>query len=414
MGSKATNSEHKTAVVLSGGGARGAYEAGVLGYMFEKIYPDLGDDFEVDITSGTSVGAIHASYLAASHHLAPRPRARRLEETWTDMAFEDIFRASAVDILRVPLRAMGLLRRRDPMLGPGVDTFGGVLDVSPVKRLVSERIPWSGLRRNLDARTPGALCIACTNVRSGQVTVFMDGPSVETSAWDGDSQAIAIHGPVDEHHVRASAAIPFLFPSVRIDDRYYIDGGLRSNTPLSPAVRLRANKILVVALRQSTSHIDLTVVDETAVTQPTFLLGKLLNMLMMDQLEQELRQLDLVNKMLEGVSDAFGEHSIEKINATMREARGMGYRHIDRLVLRPSADIGEVAAYCQTGECLSPRSQGLLGSLFTRAASFGSPRHEADLLSYLFFDSSFTRPLVELGREDAEKNENAIFDLLAA
>jgi NTE family protein len=223
----------RIALVLSGGGARGAYEAGVLAHLFERVIPRLPPGFEFDVLSGTSVGAIHAAFTAASAHLGPAERAKRLARTWSGMQVGDVLRLSSADLLRVPLRALGLTR----LERAGTGVLGGLVDVSPLEQLVTDAIPWSDLPGNLARGRTGALCVSCTEVRSGRVTVFMDGALADPSPWSFDPNAQAIRSGLSERHVRASAAIPFLFPAVRIGERYYVDGGLRMNTPLSPALR---------------------------------------------------------------------------------------------------------------------------------------------------------------------------------
>jgi NTE family protein len=403
----------RTAIVLSGGGARGAYEAGVLSYVFESVYPKLPEGFEVDFVSGTSVGAIHAGYLAASAHLPPSERARALVETWEGMAFDDVLRLKTSDYFGIPLRALGLRTlMRGGRKSEKPELLGGLVDIAPLEQLVEKRIPWDGLRANLAAGRPRALCVACTDIHTGLVTVFIDGEAVDTSPWDADPYAQAIQEPITSRHVRASAAIPFLFPAVRIRDSYYLDGGMRVNTPLSPALRMGANRVLVVGLKCEPGVAKVGVKAENAITQPAFVLGKMLNVLILDQIEHDLRRMETINALLEAATDAMGGGCIDSINAAIRERRGVEYQRVENVVVRPSQDIGAIAAdaYRRGG---ASRSRDLLPRLLARAALHGVPREEADLFSYLYFDASFTRPLIELGREDARRQEEAIVGLLA-
>jgi NTE family protein len=399
----------KVALVLSGGGARGAYEAGVLAHLFEKIWPRLGPGFEFQIVSGTSVGAIHAAYVAASAHLDSSVRTRRLVATWRSMEVGRVIRVSALDLVGVPLRALGIsrLRRRGRS-----DVLGGLVDVAPLEKIVAERIPWDHLRENLDRTGPRALCVSCTEVRSGRVTVFMDGPLANPEPWSFDPNAQALRAEITPRHVRASAAIPFLFPAVRIEDRYYVDGGLRVNTPLSPALRLGADRVLVVGLKHpahpSVAHAPFP---EEVITQPAFLLGKVLNALLLDQLEVELRQLGLVNSMIDRGLEVYGPEFLDKINVAVRAQRGVGYRKVETVVVRPSQDVGGLAARCYRHEG-GRRSMGVLPTLLSRLAMTGVPEEEADLLSYLLFDRCFTSELVELGRADAAAREDEIVERL--
>jgi len=400
--------EKRVALVLSGGGARGAYEAGVLAHLFEHVIPRLRPDFSFDIVSGTSVGAIHAAYTAATSDVAPAERAARLGRTWTSMRIGDVFRLSSADLLRVPLRAMGLTRFE----GSSSEVFGGLVDVSPLEQMVARAVPWQQLAGNLARQQPGALCVSCTEVRSGKVTVFMDGPDANPEPWSFDPNAQAIPAAVRELHVRASAAIPFLFPAVRIENRYYVDGGLRMNTPLSPALRLGADRVLVVALKHSPETPgDHPPYPEEVITQPAFLLGKVLDALTLDQLEYELHRIGLVNALIERGEHVYGHDFLAAINVAIREQRGVGFRSVRTCVVRPSADVGRVAADCHR-KSGGLRALGVLPELVARAALRGVPEEEADLLSYLYFDRCFTTRLVELGREDARRAEDDICELL--
>lgn len=398
----------RVALVLSGGGARGAYEAGVLSHLFEHVIPRLSADFEFDLLSGTSVGAIHAAFTAATTDLSGSERAGRLARTWTSMEIGDVLHLSGSDLVRVPLRALGFAQQSKPRRG----VLGGIVDVSPLEDLVSRAVPWAALRKNLSQRRPAALCVSCTEVRSGRVTVFMDGADADPTPWEYDPNAQAIASPIHERHVRASAAIPFLFPAVKIDDRYYVDGGLRMNTPLSPALRLGADRVLVVALKHLVPNpVGLPPYPEDVIAQPAFLLGKVLDALTLDQLEYELHRIELINALIERGRDVYGDGFLDSINVAVREQRGVGFRRVSTCVIRPSVDIGREAAACHERSG-GVRALGLLPELVARAAKRGTPADEADLLSYLYFDRCFTSRLVEMGREDARRAESEILELL--
>lgn len=397
----------RVALVLSGGGARGAYEAGVLAHLFEHVIPRLRPGFEFDVLSGTSVGAIHAAFTGATTDIAPAERAARLDRTWSSMQIGDVLKLSSADLLRIPLRALGFARLERSSSG----IFGGLIDVSPLENLVAKVVPWDALPRNLANGRPRALCVSCTEVRSGRVTVFMDGPGANPDPWTFDPNAKAIVTPVRERHVRASAAIPFLFPAVRIEDRYYVDGGLRMNTPLSPALRLGADRVLVIALKHLTETDAQPPYPEEVITQPAFLLGKVLDALTLDQLEYELHRIDLINALIDRGEQVYGDEFLDAINVAVREQRGVGFRNVRTCVVRPSADIGGIAADCHRASG-GLRALGVLPELIAKAALRGVPRNEADLLSYLYFDRCFTSQLIQLGREDARRAEHDIYELL--
>jgi NTE family protein len=400
-------------LVLSGGGARGAYEVGVLAHIFEHVLPQIPRDFEFDVVSGTSVGAIHGAYTVATSQWEGPQRARRLADIWRSMELGQVVRIGVTDMVGVPLRALGLsrLRRRAGGRAKAPEVIGGLLDVSPLERIVADRIPWNALRQNLEGPIARALCVLCTEVRSGKVAVFLDGKLGDAAPWASDPNSVVIPTAISAVHVRASAAIPFLFPAVRIGEGYYVDGGLRMNTPLSPALRLGCDRLLVVALKHHRKPEEgPPAFSEEAITQPAFLIGKVLDALILDQLEVELHRLQVVNALLAEGEAVYGDDFLARVSGAVRAQRGAGYRIVKTAVVRPSQDIGRLAAACYRTH--GAGSLGALPSLLTRLALRGVPEDEADLLSYLFFDRRFTADLVALGREDARRQENEIVELL--
>lgn len=400
----------RVGIVLSGGGARGAYEAGVVCHLLERVLPQLPPGTEFHVASGTSVGAIHAAYVMASAGAPPAERAQRLAETWSEMRVANVVRLGVTDLVGVPLRALGWSRlvRRPAGDGEG-DVIGGLVDVGPLEAIVSDRIPWRTLPASL--RRGRALCVSCTDVRTGLGTVFLDGALADPGPWAYDPNAVALRAAIGPAHVRASAAIPFLFPAVRVGERFYVDGGLRMNTPLSPVLRHGCNRVLVVAVKhRRPPDAALPEFPVESITQPAFLLGKVLDALLLDQLEVELQRLQVVNAVLARGEEAFGADFLPKINVAVREKRGVGYRHVEHAIVRPSEDIGGIAAAAYR-KGAGRGTLGVLPSLLTRLALRGVPDFEADLLSYLLFDRSFTNELLALGREDARRHEDALLGL---
>src|SRR5690606_22708254 len=180
----------------------------------------------------------------------------------------------------------------------------------------------------------------------------------------------------------------------------------------SPALRLGCDRVVVVAVKHRRPlEQPCRQFPVEAITQPAFLLGKVLDALLLDQLEVEIQRLQVVNAVLERGEEAFGPDFLPKINEAVRAKRGVGYRRVEQAVVRPSEDIGALAAAAwRKGSARG--SLGLLPTLLARLAQRGVPEHEADLLSYLFFDRSFTAALVALGREDARRHEDALVALL--
>ena len=401
--------------MLSGGGSRGAYEAGVLSWLFENAYPKLGANFEFDIVSGTSVGAIHAAYVACSSGMKPMERSKSLIDTWKTMRFDNVLRLSWRDFVGIPLRGLGLGRPRVRGGEAAPVSKGGLVDIGPLEELVRTRIPWHRLRANLAAGRPSVLCTAVTEVNNGVVRIFLDGPGADTMPWQYDPHVDAVITPIIDLHVRASAAIPFLFPAVRIGNHYYVDGGLRLNTPLSPVIRLGAGKVLVIGLGKRLGKAEkVDFCDAEALTQPAFLLGKVLDVMLLDPIENELRQLGIINALLVGGKATFGEDFVERLAPTLRAVRGVGYQPVDYFMQSPSDDIGRIAADCYHRGNGSSGIPGVLATLIKRTATMGVPKDEADFLSYIYFDRTFTDRLVDLGREDAKASGDRILELLTS
>lgn len=390
------------ALVLSGGGARGAYEAGVLSYLYEEILPTWKGHVDFDIASGTSVGAIHATYTVASRGLNGNRRANELVSAWESMRASEILRIRFKDLIRLPLRTLGFKPASDKI------TMGGLIDLSRLEKLIVNRIPWNQLENQLE-NNPIGLCVSCTEVRSGRVVVFMSGTLANPEVWSKDPNSRAETCLIGPEHVRASAAIPLLFPAVRIGKRYYVDGGLRMNTPLSPALRLGAQRALVICLRHppSQKH-DAPPYPESVITSPSFVLGKVLNALTLDQLEYELKRLELVNEMILQGEKLYGSDFLPKINIAVEKQRGRGYSHVGTQILRPSEDLGQLAGRSIQG---AGREMGVLTNMLAKLAA-NNPGKEADLLSYLLFDRVYTKQLIELGRADAQTRRDEIQELL--
>lgn len=402
----------RVALVLAGGGARGAYEAGVLAFLIDELPKRLGFVPSFDIVSGASVGAIHAAYWVATLDEDAATRLGRLTRTWDSMSLERVYRLSIGDLLRIPTRLVSLpFLTRGPAPGDRLPSrLPGLLDTSALEEMVLQEIPWRRLRGNLRA-SRGVLCISCTEIASGRAVVFVEGRRVSLKPWEYDPYVVARASAIGPSHILASAAIPLLFPAVRIGRHFYCDGGLRLNTPLSPALRLGADRLLIVALRHPPDPLregTMPSPRETAYGNPAYLLGKVLNALLLDHVDYDLQRMRLMNALLAGGVQAFGPEFLPKINEIIRASRGTDYKLIHECVVRPSEDIGRLAgrAYQQRSRSLSPAR--VVADLVMRSAAHGVPEGEADLLSYVLFDASYTRQLFALGRADAAAQADEI------
>ena len=404
----------RRALVFSGGGARGAYEAGVVRYLVEELPRHLGHVPTFDIFCGSSVGAIHACFMAATADIKSG-RGERLTDFWTKMVLDEVLPLSIADLLRIPGRLLGMRGLAERMRkGKAPERLYGMLDTRALERLVVEAIPWRSMHTNIDSGLVQAVCVTATQIATGRVVNFIESAG-ETPQWTRAPTMFPRKTRLRPTHALASAAIPVLFPVVRVGRTYYADGGLRLNTPLAPALRLGAERVLVIALRQNMKRVHEKVqathrVEDYA--SPTFLFGKVLNALMLDHLETDLARMHVVNEIITDGEMTFGADFLPRVNETSRSRRGQTVRKIEDLVLRPSQDLGIMAGKILR-DMPTTRSHSPLLRLAARNVDNGRRTPESDLLSYLLFDAAFTVPLVELGFEDAQAQEEELCEFFS-
>ncbi|MFL5349520.1 MAG: patatin-like phospholipase family protein [Hyalangium sp.] len=388
----------KTGLVLAGGAARGAYEAGVLSYLREEFEPQFGRELKLDILAGTSVGAIHACYLAATSH-EPRRQAQGLIAHWHSMKVEEVLRCSFGDVFRLIRETLS-----KPSTARDIQ-YGGLVDPRGLRSLVGRGIAWLQIGRNLRKGHLEALAISATHVGTGSARVFVQRGDNSPLQWSKDSEYRAVAARIGPNHALASAAIPVVFPAVQVRGQLHVDGGLRLNVPLSPALRLGAQRVIVISLRPYSRAGEDTggasqEEREQAVASAPFLVGKMLNMLMTDRTDQDLGRLRRLNAILEAGTTAYGPSFADVLSSAVNPHRSQPMRYVRELLVRPSRDLGELAAeYVRTAE-FRRRSSGLAHRAILRLVEREAPR-EADMASYLLFDGGFADILIELGRQDA-------------
>ena len=395
------------ALVLSGGGARGAYEAGVARYLLCELVPRLPPSARPRIFCGTSVGAINACALAA-HINQPAVGGRLLQQRWESLSLDAVFRLGWGDLAGLARWIFG---------SPSAAQTHSLLDAGPLAELVREAIPWRSLHQNVADGSVAAVSVSATDVETGHTTLFVESLLAANTA-STDTVADWIPTRLTPQHALASAAIPILFPTVRVAGRIYSDGGVRQNTPLSPALRLGADRVLVVSLRAELApplpRPRQELPDQKTFSSPVFLFGKLLDALLLDRVENDLANLRRVNLALRALGPALRAAQVPApVARALEAAGGAGLREVASLLLRPSQDLGRLAGdvLAQPGvrDRLSGPAGYLLRKLGENAEETGDP---SDLLSYLFFDSDYAHELIELGERDARAREEELASFL--
>ncbi len=380
----------RVALILSGGGARGAYEVGVLSYLFDHFGRVRRRMPKVDLILGTSVGAINGCFLA-SHLSDPALGTRRLSNLWSDIHMDEVLGFGVSQMASLPRL----------LLGGGKDAVG-VFDVTPMARLVEREVAWRAISRAFRERRLTALSVSATEIGSGKTVLFMQTAPGERLPAIPPPRTVIRAARVGPIHALASAAIPVLFPPVRLGAQLYMDGGVRQNTPIAPALRLGATHVLAIGL--SSEARDLASSDPSKPPNVAFVVGKIMNAFLLDHITSDFEVLDRVNALIDHGTQAFGPDFLDKLNQVASAANTQPYRRVTTLVVRPSEDLGALAQrYIRSSQLRAgPALRRVLAMLDVGASS------EADLASYLLFDGAFARRLIELGRSDAEAAKDDI------
>jgi NTE family protein len=371
-------------LVLSGGGARGAYQVGVLQYLAREFPSAIPE-----ILTGVSAGAINAAFIASRQE----PFVEKLDELaemWSNLRIEEVFRVDH-DLLWRAVRWGGRL------------LTGGKSPLPPAKSMVDTKPLREVLERELHANSQGAIEGINASLRAGWLRAFAltassytTGQSITWVQTREDSVMPAWERPqrksemcnVRVDHVMASAALPFFFPAIEVDGAWYGDGGIRLTAPLSPAIHLGATRILAVTTRYARTREEADRPMIVAYPPPAQVAGVLFNAIFLDQLEDDARQLRQINKLIEA-------HPQEHRN---------GLRPIQLLVLRPSEDLGRLANHYEADLPKGFR-------FFTRGLGTKETRSN-DMLSLVMFQTDYVRHLIELGQSDAAAKREQIREFL--
>lgn len=371
-GKAAATPRDDLALVLTGGGARGAYQVGVLRWLARR-YPDL----DLPILTGVSAGAVNAAHLACRHGTF-RQGIEELATLWVQLTPEQVFDVSASSLAWNVFRWGGRLMSGGVLPGREVRSF---LDTSPLRRYLQEAYGavdgrLTGIEYNLRRGALNAVALSTSSYTTGQSVVWVEGRDI--APWKRP-QRRAVHAKLTVDHVMASAAIPLFFPAVRIGDAWYGDGGVRLAAPLSPALHLGARRIIAISTRYDAPPTAARRKRFVGYPPPATVFGALMNAIFLDLIDQDALRMQRFNELLEKLPP---------------EERG-GLRIVDFIALRPSRDLGRMA---RKYEPQLPRAfRFLTRGLGTRETV--SP----DLLSMLLFVPEYVNRLMELGEADAER-----------
>ena len=369
------------AFVMGGGGARAAYQAGVLRYLSRR-FPSL----EIPIVTGVSAGAINAAHLAA-HHGTFEQATEELYHMWSNLNVDNVFRTDVGSL------GWHVLRWARQLVSGGARTsprVRGLLDTEPLRAYLTDAMhaidgELTGINYNLRMGRLKAVALSTTNYSTGQSVLWVQGQGV--TEWERPTRRSRLTTLTVEH-VMASSALPLVFPAVQIGPHWFGDGGIRLAAPLSPALHLGAGRLLAISTRHSPTARQANRPTVTGYPPPAQVAGVMMNSVFLDLLDDDAHRLETINRLLAGLP---------------MEARG-GMRPVRLLTVRPSVDLARLA---NRYEPQLPKAFRFL----TRG--LGTRQIEApDFLSMIMFQPDYLAELIRVGEEDAEAREGELAALL--
>ena len=373
----------KTALVLPGGGARGAFQVGVLKAISELLPKGAVNPFQ--IISGTSAGAVTSIVLAAKARRF-RHAVAELEDVWGNFRCHDVYKTDHLTLLKNSLRWLGAM-----VTGGLIGMPSSLLDNSPLRALLSRNVRFPRIQHALDHGWLDAIAVTAAGYSTAQSHTFFQA-TPDHKNWTR-TRRVGVRKDLHLDHVMASIAVPMIFPPVRMGGEYFGDGAMRQATPLSPAIHLGADRILVLGVRNEVA--DRAPAPGTKLDSPSIaqIAGYMLDTLFMDGLYSDLERMTRINQLIDSVPE---EHRA----GTMR-----GMRAIDTMVIVPSEDVRDIA---------HRHHQELPMALRALLRGIGGKRpRENRLISYLLFEQNFTREMIDLGYRDAMNVKVELLDFVS-
>ncbi len=370
-------------LVLTGGGARAAYQVGLVRQLAARL-----PHFHFDVLTGVSAGAINASFLA-SHPGSAAEATEDLSRIWLDLTPDHVFRDDGWSLGKMAVRWALNLISGGARFRPRVR---GLVDTSPLVDHLADALgaasgngrPLPGIAENLARGRLDAVAVTTVEWSTGHTVTWVQGRGIET--WERPKRR-SERALLTLDHVLASASLPLIFPAVRIGSAWHGDGGVRLTSPLSPALHLGCDRLIAVSTRHEP---PVPTSADPAYPPPAQFAGVLLNAVFLDQLDQDANRLELVNGLL----------------ARMPESERGSFRLVDLVLLRPSEDLGRLAARFE------PRLPKAF-RFMTRGLGTRDTKSQ-DLLSLLMFQPDYIRAMIEVGERDAEARYADIAALVGA
>jgi len=377
----ATQDNVKAALVLPGGGARGAFQVGVLKALAEILPRGCANPFPV--ISGTSVGAVN-SVVLASRAESLRSGVAELERVWGHFRCNHVYKTDHMTMLKSSLHWLVAL----VLAGRLVGMPKSLLDNTPLRNLINSNLHFPRIQDAIQAGHLDAVAVTAAGYASARSTSFFEaGP--EQPGWER-TRRLGKRTELNLDHLMASIAVPLVFPPVRIGNEFFGDGAMRQATPLSPAVHLGADRILVIGIRDETGGAE----PEEAGEPPSFgqIAGYMLDTLFMDGLYSDLERIARINDLL----DTMPGDEVEVGETRMRP--------IDTMLIVPSKDLQELAEKHRKELPFAIRA--LLRGIDGREPG------ESKLLSFLLFEQAYARELIKLGYHDAINVKDELLDFM--